>query len=135
MAGAQRLAFLKTGLKNQPGALLKVMQELKAKNISLKIVSGYGSTEGNSDLYVVAKDIKKLKSLLTASGLSAEEGTGFFLKGTDKAGAVLKNLEALANANINLKSIGAVAVGGKFGAFLIIDSVDIDRAAQALGAR
>lgn len=109
------------------------MQDLKAKNISLTALWGYSKAEGNADMFALAKKPDKLRGALQASGLTVEEGTGFFLKGVDKAGVLLKSLEALAKANINIKGTHALAVGGKFGSLFLFDPVDNERAAQALG--
>jgi hypothetical protein len=133
MAKAQRVTFLKVNLKDQPGVLLGVMQDLKAKNISLTALWGYSKAEGNADMFALAKKPDKLRSALQASGLTFEEGTGFFLKGVDKAGVLLKSLETLAKANVNIKGTHALAVGGKFGSLFLFDPADNERAAQALG--
>jgi len=135
MANAQRVTYFKAGLKDQPGALLGIMQDLKSKNISLRSIWGFVKSEGNADLFVIPKDPKKLKSLWTASGLLVEEGTGFFLKGTDKTGALVKTLEVLAKANMNIKAIKGIVVGGKYGVVLWFDAADVEKAAQVLGAK
>lgn len=133
MALAQRVTFLKANLRDQAGVLFGVMQDLKSRNIALKGLWGFGKRDGDAELYAIPKDPDKLRSAWQSSGLLAEEGTGFFLKGADKTGVLLKSLEAL--ANINIKAITAAAVSGKYGAFIWVDSADVEKAAQALGAK
>ncbi len=135
MVAIQCVKFLKIGIKDQPGALLSAMQDLKTKSISLKGLWGFSKQGGEADLFVIAKDTDKVKNIWTTSGMAIEEGTAFFLKGTDKAGALLKSLEALANAGVNIIAIMGVAVSGKYGSMLWVDNADIEKATKALGAK
>ena len=135
MAQAQRVKFLKTGLKDQPGALLKVLQELHSKKITLKSLWGFSKSGGESEIFVIAKDTDKIKALWSASGMSVVEGTAFFFKGTDKAGALLKSLQVLADAQVNMKDIIAIAVSGKYGSQVWVDPADVEKAAQALDGK
>lgn len=135
MAKAQRVQYVMATVDDRPGTLLKLMQDLKARNISLSGLWGFGTRDGKAQVYVVAKSPEKVKNAWRASGQVAEEGTAFFTKGTDRAGALLKTLEALANAGINVRAIHAVAVGGRYGSFLWIDPSDVEKAAKALEAR
>ena len=135
MAKPQRITFLKVNLKDQPGSLLAVLKDLKAKNIGLKSLWGFGKNDGSSDVYAIPKDVEKLKTVWKASGMQVGEGTGFFFKGTDTTGVLLKDLEALAQANVNMTAILAIAVSGKFGSLIWVNEADVEKAAQALGAK
>jgi hypothetical protein len=135
MAKAQRVKYFKLNLENKPGALVKVMSELKAKNLGLCGLWGFATHAEKAELFVVPKNPDKLRSMWTASGLLADEGTGFWLKGVDRTGALNKSLEALANAGVNIDSIDAIAVGGRFGSFIWVGPADIEKAAAALGAK
>ena len=135
MAKAQRVKYFKVNLENKPGALLKIMTELKAKNLGLCGLWGFATAGEKAELYVIPKNPDKLRSLWTASGLFADEGTGFWLKGADRTGALNKSLEALASAGVNIDSIDAVAVGGRFGSFIWVGHADVEKAAAALGAK
>jgi hypothetical protein len=135
MAQVQRVKFLKTNVKNQPGELLAIMRNLMSKKISLKSIWGFSKQGGESELVVIAKDIEKIKSDWTSSGMAVEEGTTFFIKGTDKAGALIKHLQVLADVQINLKAINAIAVSGKYGTLVWVDPADVEKASQVLGAK
>ncbi|MBF8294794.1 MAG: hypothetical protein HW389_1339, partial [Bacteroidetes bacterium] len=58
-----------------------------------------------------------------------------FLSGTDTAGALVTSLDAIANAGVNIVATEAIAVGGQFGAILWVSPEDLDKTAQALGAK
>jgi hypothetical protein len=135
MTKPQRVTFLKANLKDQPGTLLGIMKDLKSKNIALKSLWGFGKSEGAADLVAIPKDPDKLRNAWKAAGVLAEEGTGFFITGVDKTGVLLKSLEALAQANVNIKASIAIAVSGKYGSIIWVDAVDVEKAAQALGAK
>lgn len=135
MAKPQRTTYFKANLEDKPGALLAVLKELKSKNLGLAGLWGYSTSEGKAELYVVAKNPDKIRNAWKTSGLLAEEGSGFWLKGTDKTGALLGTLEAMANVGVNIIAIDAVAVGGKFGSFVWVKPEDVERATKALGAK
>jgi hypothetical protein len=135
MAKVTRGIYFKAALEDKPGALLKVMQDLKAKNIALSGLWGFGTSQGKAQLYVVSKNPDKLRDAWKASGLLAEEGTGFWIKGADRTGALNKSLEALTGAGVNIGAIHAIAVGDQFGSFLWVTAADARKAAEALGAK
>ncbi len=135
MARVQRITYFVANLEDKPGAFLKVMQDLKAQNIGLAGSWGFGISEGRAQLFAVAKNPDKLRNAWRASGLLAEQGTGFFIKGADRTGALLKPLEALSAAYINIRAIHAIAVGGRYGSFFWVDAPNVERAAEALGAK
>jgi hypothetical protein len=135
MAKVERGVYLKANLRDRPGALLKVMQDLKAKNIALSGLWGFGTPQGKAQLFVIPKRPNKLRNAWKASGLLAERGTGFWLKGTDRTGALNKSLEALSSAGVNIRAVHAIAVGGRFGCFLWVNPTDVRKAAKALGVK
>jgi hypothetical protein len=135
MAKAQRVIFMKVNLRDQPGVLLGVMQDLKSKKIALKSLWGFGKQDGGAELYAIAKDPEKLRNAWKSPDLPAEEGTGFFLKGTDTTGVLVKSLEALSHVNVNIRAINAIALSGKYGTIIWVDPADVEKTAQALGAK
>ena len=135
MSKVQKATYFMAHLKDTPGALLKVMQKLRAKDIGLSGLWGFATAHGKAQLFVVAKNPAKLRKFWKASRMLAEEGTGFFIKGADRTGALLKGLEALANARINIHAIDAIAVGGSFGSFVWVEASKVKKAAKVLGAK
>lgn len=135
MAKHQRLTYFKTSLEDKPGALLAVARELKSKNIGLIALWGYATAPGMAELHVAAKNPDKLRKVWKTSGRVFDEATGFFLKGADKTGVLVKALEPAADAGVNLTAMAAVAVGGKYGAFLWVKPEEIEATAKALKAK
>ena len=135
MAKIERVTYFLANIDDRPGTLLRIMRDLKGKNINLAGLWGFATYEGKAQLYVVPKSPDKLRNEWKASGLLAEEGVGFLLKGADRAGALLTTLEALANAGVNMRAIDAVAVSGQFGSFIWVHAADEKKAAAALGLK
>jgi len=134
MATAKRLAYFKAKIDDKPGALLALAKDLKEKKLDLIALKGVGQA-GQGEILVIAKSPDKLREAWKASGALVEEGTVFFLSGTDTTGALVTSLDAIATAGVNLVATEALAVGGKFGAVLWVSPEDLDKTAQALGAK
>jgi hypothetical protein len=135
MAKPIKLTYIKASLDDKPGALLGILKTLKSQNLGLIALWAYGALQERTDLYLIAKNPEKVKNFLQASRMFIAEGTGFWIKGTDKTGALLKPLEVIANAGINIAGTHALAVGGKFGSFLRVAPDDVEKMGRALGAK
>jgi hypothetical protein len=133
MASITRLPYFVANIKDEPGALLKIMVDLKKRDICLSGLWGFASKDNKGELFVVARDSDTLKAAWKESGLFAKEGVGFFISGPDRTGALIETLESLVKWGINIRAIDAIAVGSVFGSFLWVDDEDVERAASALG--
>ena len=135
MAAPKRVTYFKATLDDKPGALLAISQDLKSKNLGLVGLWGYGTQPGQGVIHVIPKNPDKLRNAWKASGTMFEEGTGFFLKGTDKTGALVKSLDAVAKAGINIIDVHAIAAGGNYGSFVRVAPADVDKTAGVLGVK
>jgi hypothetical protein len=135
MANPQRVTYFKTILEDKPGALLSVLKDLKAKNLGLIGLWAFGTQAGRGELFVIPENPEKLRNAWRASSILIEEGTGIFLKGTDKTGVLVKSLEAIAQAGVNITAINAVAVGGRYGSFVWVPQDDYQKVSQPLGIK
>jgi len=62
--------------------------------------------------------------------------TAFLVQGEDHVGALVRILEKLAKAKINMIAMDAVTAGGRrFGAIFWVKPKDVGRASRVLGAR
>ncbi len=67
--------------------------------------------------------------------LSARK-TGFLIRGEDRPGAIADLMGKLAAANFNVTASDVVWPGeGRYGAILRVETIDLQKAAKALGAR
>jgi hypothetical protein len=134
VAKPKRVTYFKASIEDKPGALLAVAQDLKSKNLGLVGLWGYGTQPGQAELYLIPKNPDKFRNAWRASRMTFEEGTGFLLQGADRTGALVKNLEAIAQAGVNIIAIDAIAVSGSYGSFLWVAPPDADKTAKALRA-
>ncbi len=134
MPQPKRVTYFKSNLEDKPGALLAVASNLKARKIGLVALWGYATQPNEAELYCIPKDAEKFRAFLKSAGMTNWEATGFLLKGADKTGALVKSLEALAKAGVNIVALHAMAASGNYGAFLRVSEHDIQKAAEVLGA-
>lgn len=135
MAAPKRVTFFKARLEDKPGALLAVAQNLKSRKIGLVGLWGFATRPGEAEVYCIPKDADKFRDFTKATGMTTEEGVGFLLKGADKTGALVKSLEAIAKAGVNIIALEAIAAGANYGAFLWVNPADLEKTGKALGAR
>src|SRR4030042_5755218 len=110
MAKAQRITCFKITLADKPGALLAIARDRKGKNAGLVGLKAFESQPGQSAAYLFPRNPDKLRDVLKSLGMTFEEQASFFVKGTDKTGALIKSLEAIAGAGVNIQATDAVAV-------------------------
>lgn len=135
MASVKLVTYFKIPLEDKPGTVLAVAKDLKAKNLGLLAIYGYGTQPGESELYCIPKNPDKFRTAFKSANPVFEEGTGLLLKGKDKTGALVKALESMATAGVSMGAMYAVAAGGKYGSFIRIAPADVEKAARALGAK
>jgi hypothetical protein len=108
---------------------------LKSKKIGLVGLVGQALEPSRAEVYLIAKDSDMLRNAWKSSGMTFEEGTGFFVKGTDRIGVLVTTLDALAKAGVNIVMSEAMGVGGNYGFFIRVAPADVEKTAQALKAK
>lgn len=132
MASVSKLRYFVAKIKDEPGALLKVMVDLKARDIGLSGLWGFNTQGNKGELYVIAKDSEALRKIWEKEGMLVKEGMGFFISGPDRTGALVECLESLVKWGINIRAIDAIAIGSVFGSFIWVEDRDIEKASTAL---
>jgi hypothetical protein len=135
MAVAKRVTYFKTNVEDKPGALLTIAQDLKSKNLGLVALWGFATQPGQAEIQLIPKNPDKLRNAWKISGMMFEEGTGFFLKGADKTGALVNTLKMIAVAGVNIVAHHAVGVAGSYGAFIRVAPADVEKMAGVLKAK
>ena len=135
MAKPQRVTYFKISLEDRAGSLLGIAQDLKSKKIGLVGLGGLGVQGGRAEVSLIAKNPEKLRNAWKSSGINFEEGTGFFVKGSDRTGVLVATLDALAKAGVNIVMSEAMGVGGNYGFFVRVAPADVERTAEALKAK
>ena len=112
-------------LPNRPGELARLAARFRAADVSLIGLWGYGGTEGDfARVYCVPESADQFRAFARSAELQIKEGHTFYLRGDDHANALVKMLERIATAGVNLHAIQSVAHNGEFGCFVWADPSD-----------
>ncbi len=135
MAKARLVTYFKMTVEDKPGAVLAVAEDLKSKNLGLFALWVFGVQPGQGELHCIPKNPDKFRKICKATGMQVEEGSGLFLKGTDKTGALVNTLQSIAKEGVNITAVHAIAAGDSFGSFIRVAPGDVEKAAKALGVK
>jgi prephenate dehydratase len=132
----RKVDYFYTMLPNRPGQGAKVMGALAAKGVDLLAFSAFPSG-GKAQLDLVPANSALLKRVAKSLGVKlSKKKTGFLYQGDDRVGAMLKTLDTLAAAKINVTACDAVTSGkGRFGAIFWVKPAAVAQAAKLLGAK
>jgi hypothetical protein len=120
---------------NTAGQGAKVLAGLAEHGVNLLAFSGFPSgRQGQLDLVpensaTLTRAAKRLKLKLS------KKKSGFLLQGSDRPGAMVKTLDSLAQAKINVTAVDALATGGRFAAILWVKPKNVAKAAKLLRAK
>ena len=122
---------------NRAGQGARILSEIADAGINLLAYSGFPVRGGRSQLDLVVEDVGPLRRVARRNGWRLSKvKKGFVIQGTDRAGAVHRQLQKLAEARINVVAADAVSAGqGRYGMILWVKPRDYARAARVLGAR
>ena len=124
MAKWARVSDFSIKLPDRPGELARLAAKLRAADVNLVGLWGYGGEGDLARFYCVPESAEQFRAFLESAELEADEGVTFFLTGTDHVGALVKMLERIAGAGVNLHAIQSVAYHGEFGCFVWADPKD-----------
>jgi len=132
----RKVDYFYTMLPNRPGQGAKIMGALAAKGVDLLAFSCFPSG-GKAQLDLVPADSATLRRAAKSLGVKLSvKKSGFLFQGADKVGAMLKTLDVLAAAKINVIACDAVTSGdGRFGAIFWVKQEAVAKTRKLLGAR
>ena len=133
----RKVSYCYPVVPNRAGQGAKILGEISRAGINLLAYSGFPVGGGKSQLDLVVEEAGPLLRLARRHGWRLSKiKKGFLIQGSDRAGAVHRHLQKLADAGINVTAADAVAAGqGRYGMLLWVKPRDYARAARALGAR
>jgi hypothetical protein len=127
----QQIADFSIRLPDRPGELARLAAKLRAADVNLIGLWGFSDREGQ--FYCVPESPEQFRGFAESAELQYDEGTTFYISGRDTVGALVKTLEEISNAGINLHGIQTVAAEGHFGCFVWADPKDWEKLARLLG--
>lgn len=120
---------------NRPGELLHAVAAFAKAGVNLNALWAYTSHDNGPKLAAIAKQPARLKAALKKLGVRPHATQCFCVTGTDKAGVLVEVARKLADAQINVECLDALAGGGKFSAAFWVPAADLARAKKILKAR
>lgn len=114
----------------------RILSALKDGGVNLLACLGFPLGDGRSQLDLVPEDPEALKAAADRLGMTLSESKrAFLVQGDDRVGAVADTTARLAQANINITAVAALAAGsGRYGLILWVAGADQERTAELLGA-
>ena len=133
----RKVNYTYTVVPNRAGQGARMLSELERAGVDLLAYSGFPAGGGRSQLDLVLEDMGSLKRIAKKNGWRMSKvKKGFLVQGSDRVGAVSRQLKKLADAGVNVTAADAVAAGkGRWVMILWVKPRDYARAARALGAR
>ena len=132
----RKVAYLAMDVADKPGEAACVLSALAAAGVNLLAFSGFPRGR-KAQLDFIPEDVRAFKAAARKAKMTARpQKFGFLVQGDDRKGAVAELLLMLAEKNINVTAIDAIASGkGRYGAILWVKPRDVNKAAKALGAK
>jgi len=130
-----KYCYVKTSSRAGQGT--KVLNALRDAGVNLLAFSGFPLKGGKSQIDLVSDNIAGIQKVAKANGWRlSKTKKGFLVQGSDEIGAVQKVLNKLAENNINVIAVDAVAAGsGRYGMIMWVNPKKYNRAARALNAK
>lgn len=135
-AKLRKVDYFYTMIPNRPGQGAAIMGGLAAKGVDLLAFSCFPSGKV-AQLDLVPADSARLKRAARSLSIKlTAKKTGFLYQGDDKVGAMVRILDALADAKIDVIACDAVTGGkGRFGAIFWVKPQAVAKTAKLLGAK
>lgn len=118
MARLKRVADFEIAVPDRPGELARFLAKTRAAKVNLRAVWGFGIGQDNAEIICVPEKPENFRAFAQAEGLSVKQRFAVFMTGPDKLGALVDTLERVAAAGLNIHAFDAVAIGGKYAAYV-----------------
>ncbi len=134
---ARKVHYCHVTVPNRAGQGSMVLGALKDANVNLLAYTGFPARSGKAQLDLVADRLAPIRRIGRKQGWKMSGAKkGFLIQGRDKLGAVHRQIQKLADRNINVTAADAVSAGkGQYGMILWVKDRDYSRAARALKAK
>src|SRR5687768_14504503 len=112
----RKVQYCYVTVSNRPGQGSKVLKALRDAKVNLLAYSGFPTRKGESQLDFVADRLAPILRVGRKLGLKTSGAKkGFLIRGKDRLGAVQRQIQKLADRNINVTAADAITAGkGQF---------------------
>ena len=132
----RKVAYFSMQVPNRPGVGAAMLQSIAEGRQNLLAFTGFPSAGGAQVDFVPTKPAEFARGAKKHGVKLSKRKTAFLVQGEDRVGALVRILEALAKARINMVAMDAVTAGSRrFGAIFWVKPKDVARASRLLRAK
>jgi len=132
----RKVVYFSMQVPNRPGVGVEMLRAIAEGRQNLLAFTGFPNGAKAQVDFVPARPAGFARGARKAGVKLGKRKTAFLIQGEDRVGALLRVLERLAEARINMVAMDAVTAGsGRFGAIFWVRPKDVARASRLLGAR
>lgn len=132
----RKVAYFSMQVPNRPGVGVEMLKAVAEGRQNLLAFTGFPNGARAQVDFVPAKPAEFAQGARKMGVKLGKKKTAFLVQGEDRVGALVRVLDKLAKAKINMTAMDAVTAGsGRFGAIFWVKQKDVARATRLLGAR
>ena len=132
----RKVVYFSMKVPNRPGIGLQMLKSIAMGKQNLLAFTGFPQGGKAQVDFVPANPVEFAKGAKKHGVNLGKRKTAFLVQGEDRVGALLRVLDKLAKAKINMVAMDAVTAGNRrFGAIFWVKPKDIARTSRLLGAR
>ena len=132
----RKVSYFSMKVPNRPGIAVQMLKSIATGKHNLLAFTGFPQG-GKAQVDFVPDDPVEFARGARRHGVNlGKKKTAFLVQGEDRVGALVRVLDTLAKAKINMVAMDAVTAGKRrFGAIFWVKQKDMARASRLLGAR
>jgi hypothetical protein len=132
----RKVVYFSMQVPNRPGVGVEMLRSIAKGKQNLLAFTGFPNGARAQVDFVPSKPVEFARGAKKKGVKLGKRKTAFLVQGEDHVGALVRILEKLAKAKINMIAMDAVTAGSRrFGAIFWVKPKDVGRASRVLGAR
>ncbi len=132
----RKVAYFSMQVPNRPGIGVEMLRAIAKGRQNLLAFTGFPNGAKAQVDFVPANPVEFARGAKKKGVKLGKKKTAFLVQGEDRVGALVRILDKLAKAKINMVAMDAVTAGSRrFGAIFWVKPRDVGRASRLLGAK
>jgi ACT domain-containing protein len=132
----RKVVYFSMQVPNRPGVGMQMLNAIAKGKHNLLAFTGFPNGAKAQVDFIPAKPVEFARGAKKARVKLGKRKVAFLVQGEDRVGALVRILDKLAKAKINMVAMDAVTAGGRrFGAIFWVRPKDVARTSRLLGAR
>ena len=132
----RKVVYFSMQVPNRPGVGVEMLKSIAKGKQNLLAFTGFPNGAKAQVDFVPAKPVEFARGAKKHGAKLGKKKTAFLVQGEDRVGALLRVLDKLAKAKINMVAMDAVTAGSRrFGAIFWVKPKDVARTSRLLRAK